>query len=155
MQLTEHFSLFEMTRSAAALRRGIDNTPPADVVVALRALCANVLQPLRDSIREPIRVNSGYRCPELNRLIGGSKKSQHMLGEAADIEVWGMSNAELARLILELRLPFDQLILEFHEPRKGPNSGWVHVSHKSAHQRRQVLTATKQNGSVAYLPGLR
>ena len=125
MQLTENFSLHEMTKSEAALRRGIDNTPDDDALENLTRLCANVLQPIRDNLG-PVKVNSAYRGPEVNAAVGGAKKSDHMTGCAADIEIPGMPNAELAEWI-KANLEFRQVILEFYTP-GIPDSGWVHVS---------------------------
>jgi hypothetical protein len=154
MRLSKNFTLIEMTRSEAATRGGFDNTPPPDAVENLRALCTQVLQPLRDAMGRPMRVNSAYRGPEANRAVGGSKTSQHMTGEAADIEFDGFDNTQLAQRIVDMKLPFDQLIAEFVDP-SVPGSGWVHVSHKrSGPQRGQVLRAVRQGGKTVYLKGL-
>lgn len=156
--LSAHFSLVEMTKSSAAVRLGIDNSPSEAQVKSLRLLCENVLEPARALVRErtgkPLRiaVTSGFRSAQVNRAIGGSITSQHVLGEAADFEVPGVSNLDIARWIAESDIPFDQLILEFH--RVGvPDSGWVHVSHR-AKPRRQVLTASKVRGTTEYASGL-
>ena len=155
MQLSKNFSLAELTRSEAATRRGIANTPPPDAVENLRALCEKVLQPLRDEMGRAMRVNSAYRGPEANKAVGGSKTSQHMTGEAADIEFDGFDNTALAQKIIDLKLPFDQLIAEFVDP-AVPGSGWVHVSHKrGGPQRGQVLRAMSRGGKTVYLQGLR
>lgn len=154
MQLSKNFTLSELSRSEAAARRGFDNTPPPDAIENLRALCVNVLQPLRDKIGRPMRVNSGYRGPQANAAVGGSSTSQHSKGEAADIEFDGFDNKKLAETIVSMGLPFDQLILEFHVP-GDPNSGWVHVSHKRAGpQRKEVLRAVSRAGKTVYLKGL-
>ena len=154
MQLTKNFSLSELTRSEAAARKGVDNTPPPEAVDNLRALAEKVLQPLRDAVGKPMRVNSAYRGPEANKAVGGSKTSQHMTGEAADIEFDGFDNKKLAEKIVAMKLNFDQLILEFYKP-GDPNSGWVHVSHKrGGPQRGQVLRAVNEGGKTKYLPGL-
>jgi len=154
MRLSKNFTLLEMTRSEAAARSGVANTPPPDAVENLRALCEKVLQPLRDAMGRPMRVNSAYRGPEANKAVGGSKTSQHMTGEAADIEFDGFDNMALAQKIIDLKLPFDQIIAEFVDP-AVPGSGWVHVSHKrSSPQRGQVLRAVKQGGKTVYLKGL-
>ena len=136
--LSPHFSLEELTRSATAGRLGIDNTPPPDCVQRLRALCEDVLERIRSLLDQPVRVNSGYRCPELNAAVGGSTHSQHLLGEAVDIEVPGLSNKRLAELIRGSVIPFDQLILE-HTSESDPSAGWVHVSHKSKGNRKQFV----------------
>lgn len=154
MQLSPSFSLAELSRSEAAARRGLDNTPPPEVVENLRALCLRVLQPLRNGIGRPLRVNSGYRGPAANRAVGGAASSQHIKGEAADIECAGVDTKRLAQTIVDLSLPFDQLILEFHVVGE-PRSGWVHVSHKrNGPQRGEVLRAVRLPAGVSYLPGL-
>ncbi len=130
MRLSKDFWLYEFTRSQTASRHGIDNTPPLAAIVEIRALVDNVLQPLRDFISRPININSGYRSEALNAAVRGSANSQHMKGQAADIECFGYSNVALFQSIRQ-NLYFDQLLLEFHRPEDGPNSGWVHVSFKS------------------------
>ena len=152
MNLSPHFTLEEMIKSQAGDRAGIDNLPPPACREALRALCVNVLEPIRERFG-PVVINSGYRGPELNRMVGGAASSQHCSGEAADIEVPGMSNGDLARWI-EKHLEYDQLILECYKP-GIPSSGWVHVSYK-AHtpNRKQELTATVVNGKMTYAPGI-
>lgn len=154
MQLTKNFTVAELSRSEAATRKGVDNTPPPEAVENLRALCEKILQPLRDAMGKPMRVNSAYRGPEANAAVGGSKTSQHMTGEAADIEFDGFDNKLLAKKIVDMKLPVDQIILEFYKP-GDPNSGWVHVSHKrGGPQRGQVLRAVSEGGKTKYLPGL-
>lgn len=153
MQLTEHFHLSEFINSQTGQRLGIDNTPDNEVIENLIALAENVLEPVRAVWDMPVMISSGYRCPALNKAIGGAKSSQHVTGQAADIEVPGLDNCELAHWIAD-HLEFDQLILEFHDHRKGANDGWVHVSWNSAGNRNQVLTAVRENGKVVYLEGL-
>ncbi len=146
MKLTSNFSLQELLKSQTALRKGIDNKPAnPGVITNLQVLCEKVLQPVRDHYARPVVINSGYRCPKLNKAIGSSSKSQHIKGMAADIEIPGLSNKELAEYIEE-NLPFDQLILEFYNG-VDPNSGWVHVSYVSdSDNRKQTLTINK-NGT--------
>lgn len=152
MNLSPHFTLEEMIKSQAGDRAGIDNMPPPACREALRALCVNVLEPIRERFG-PVVVTSGYRGPELNRMVGSSSSSQHPKGEAADIEVPGMSNGDLARWI-EKHLEYDQLILECYKP-GIPSSGWVHVSYKALKpNRKQELTATVVNGKMTYTPGI-
>ena len=152
MNLSPHFTLEEMIKSQSGDRAGIDNLPPPACREALRALCLHVLEPIRERFG-PVIITSGYRGPELNRIVGSSSSSQHPKGEAADIEVPGMANADLARWI-EKHLEYDQLILECYKP-GIPSSGWVHVSYK-AHtpNRKQELTATVVNGKMVYTPGI-
>jgi zinc D-Ala-D-Ala carboxypeptidase len=155
MKLSANFDLSELTRSGTAQRLGISNQPTPEHLESLKLLCENILQPLRENLGRPIRVNSGYRSEALNMAVpGSSPKSQHCRGEAADIEVDRFPNKDLAQKIIDLGLPFDQLILEFYVPGE-PNSGWVHVSHKpNGEQRGQVLRAIKQDGKLQYLTGL-
>jgi hypothetical protein len=129
----KYFTIQELTRSATARRLGIDNTPPASAVKALHELVDYVLDPLREAWGGPIRVNSGYRCPELNQAVGGTPTSQHQNGEAADITVGTRSgNRRLLALIKRLHLPVDQCIDE-----KGCR--WIHVSHHSGRNRRLFM----------------
>lgn len=154
MYLSKNFSLRELTHSQGAERRGIDNTPPPEVVEALTALCVNILEPLRAAVG-PVTVTSGYRAPALNRAVGGSRSSQHCLGQAADCECFAISTKALAEKVIELGLPFDQLIIEFARD-DDPSAGWVHVSHKrEGGNRGQVLRAVRDvAGETAYLSGL-
>lgn len=150
MNLSPHFTLRELSHSQAAERRGIDNSPPPAVVEALRALCLSVLEPLRAAVG-PLHVSSGYRAPALNQVVGGSRSSQHCLGQAADCECFALSTRALAEKVIELGLPFDQLILEFAS---DSGAGWVHVSHRPDN-RGQVLRAIRDAaGKTVYLSGL-
>lgn len=146
-RLSEHFTLTEMIRSQAASRLGIDNTPTPQVVMNLQTLCHEVLEPIRRYYGVPVIVNSGYRCPTLNRLIGGSPTSQHMTGEAADIEVVGVSNLDTAHWVNH-NLRYDQLIAEYVDP-TDPRAGWVHVSFRSEN-RGEALTFN----NTGFHPGL-
>ena len=147
-QLSKHFSLYEMIRSETAARKDIDNTPPEDLVPRLRDICVQILEAVRLHYGVPIRPNSGYRSPELNKAVGGSAKSQHCKGEAVDIEIAGVSNYELAAWIKD-NLIFDQLILECYTPGIAL-SGWVHVSYKAGANRNRVMTYSNR----VYQPGL-
>ena len=153
MKLSENFSLNELTKSQTATRRGISNQPSEEHLENLKALVENVLQPIRSSKGQPIRVTSGYRSSELNTAIGGSSKSQHSKGEAADFEITGVDNYELAEWIKSFIPKFDQLILEFYTS-EDPNSGWIHCSYSREKNRKQVLTANKENGKTVYHKGL-
>jgi hypothetical protein len=152
MQLTANFSLHELTKSETALRMGFDNTPGEAETESLRLLCEKVLQPVRDHFGKGVKVNSGYRSPESNAAVKGSKTSDHCLGRAADIEIPGVPNAELAQWIMD-NLDYTQLILEFYTP-GIPDSGWVHVSFDPANLKKQELTAMKVAGKTQYVPGL-
>lgn len=136
MLLSSHFSLNEFTKSYTATRLGIDNSAPPEVVENLKALCVHVLEPIREHFGV-VTVNSGYRCPKLNRAVKGAKNSQHLTGQAADIEV-AAGNIGLGGWI-EANLEFDQLIMEFCKI-DDPTAGWVHVSFcHNGKNRRQVI----------------
>lgn len=146
MNLTEHFTLDELTHSETAVRRGIDNTPPADVLQNLRML-AEGLERVRAVLNHPMRISSGYRCPALNMSIGGSRSSAHMSGLAADFtcpDFGSPRDVAMAIVTAANSIDYDQVI---HEGR------WVHIAF-SAHPRREVLTATFDNGGVSYSKGL-
>lgn len=151
-QLTANFSLHELTKSETALRLGLDNTPGEAEIAALTLLAQKVLQPVRDHYGKGVKVNSGYRSPESNAAVGGSKTSDHCKGQAADIEIPGVPNAELAQWIMD-NLEYTQLILEFYTP-GVPDSGWVHVSYDPSNLKKQELTAMKVAGKTQYVPGL-
>jgi zinc D-Ala-D-Ala carboxypeptidase len=149
--LSKNFTLTEFTKSQTALRLGIDNTPSEEHLAAAKLLFENVVQPVRDHFG-PTVINSGYRGPALNEAIGGASASQHCRGEAVDIECPGIPNHEVAEWI-QNNLEYDQLILEFYT--LGiPDSGWVHVSYIPEGNRKQSLTAVKQDGKTVYLQGL-
>ena len=152
MNLTKNFTLAEMTKSETALRHGMDNTPGEAEIASLKLLCEKVLQPVRDHYGKGVKVNSGYRSPDVNSKVGGSRTSDHCRGQASDIEIPGVPNAELAEWIKD-NLEFRQLILEFYTP-GVPDSGWVHVSYVAEDNKKEVLTATKKDGKTVYLPGL-
>ena len=153
MQLSEHFNLKEFTKSETAIRKRIDNTPNAEHAQNLKNVCEKILEPVRRHFGKPVRINSGYRGPALNAAVGGSSKSQHCNGEAVDFEIDGLPNPDLAKWVAE-NCEFDQIILEFYDPKEGPNSGWVHASYTSkGANRKQKLTALTENGKTVYKPG--
>jgi hypothetical protein len=151
MNLSANFTDTELTRSDTALRLGIDNTPDAEILKNLKLLCEKVLQPVRDHFGS-VTVNSGFRSLATNIATGGSKTSDHCLGRAADIEIPGIPNAELAQWIMD-NLEYTQLILEFYTP-GIPDSGWVHVSYDPNNLKKQELTAMKVAGKTEYVSGL-
>ena len=151
MNLTENFSLNELTKSQSAERKGIDNTPSTEHQENLKSLCEMILQPIRDHFGQVVSVSSGYRSPELCVAIGSSTKSQHAKGQASDFEIFGISNKELADYI-DQNLDYDQLILEYWKGEDEPNSGWIHCSFNSQGNRKQYLRAYKENGSTKYEP---
>lgn len=129
----KYFTIAELCASSTATEKGIDNTPTPGITQNLERLVANVLDPLREAWGKPIVVTSGYRCPELNKAVGGAKNSHHMQGMAADISTGNkVDNRRLFQKILDLGLPFTQLIDE-----KG--FSWIHVSYDTSNLKRQVL----------------
>ena len=148
MRLSTNFSLPELTKSQTAERKGIDNTPSTEHQENLKSLCTSVLQPVRDHFNRVVSVSSGYRSEELCIAIGSKTTSQHAKGQAADFEIYGLSNKELADWIKE-NLDYDQLILEYWKE-EDPNSGWVHCSYRSEGNRKQYLKAYKENGTTKY-----
>ena len=151
VRLSENFSLQEFTKSQTATRQGLDNAPNDEHLASATALFENVVQKVRDNFGVTV-INSGYRGPALNTAVGGSSNSQHCKGEAVDIECPGTGNYDVAKWI-ESNLDFDQLILEFYTP-GIPDSGWVHVSYKTEGNRKQSLTAMKEDGKTVYKPEL-
>ena len=155
MILSKNFSLNEFTKSVSAIRNGIDNSPSSEHIRNIQLLVKYVLQPLREALGSPIRITSGYRSEALNKLIGGSYRmikgkyvatSQHCRGQAADIQfrVDGlMKNKEIWDKVIELGLPFDQMINEF-------DYSWIHISYNHEHNRKSLLEAYKENGRNKY-----
>ena len=150
MKLSENFTLDELTKSQEALRLNIDNTPSKEQILNLKILCENILQPVRDFYGMPVSLSSGFRSAILCEVIGSSSKSQHTKGQAADFEVFGVANKELADWITN-NLEYDQCILEFWNE-NDPNSGWVHCSYSVNGNRKQYLKAEKVNGKIVYSP---
>ena len=148
MKLSENFSLLELTKSQTAERKGIDNTPSPEHQENLKLLCESVLQSVRDHFGKVVTISSGYRSPELCTAIGSKITSQHAKGQAADFEIFGVSNKELADYINE-NLYYDQLILEYWKE-EDPNSGWVHCSFSLNGNRKQYLRAYKENCKTKY-----
>ena len=144
MMLTPHFCLEELVRSETAIRRGIPNEPSEEVIRNLRHLCTEVLEPLRSHFSQPVVISSGYRCPPLNRVVGGSPHSQHLKGEAADIRVPDPTTGHQWFSWMERHLPFDQLIQE-RATRTSPTF-WIHVSCcRDRPNRRQVIRQLIKN----------
>ena len=167
MKLSKNFNLDEMVKSQTANRWGFDEqyNPPDDVINNLMLLCSKVLQPIRDTLKAPIIVTSGYRCPRLNAKIGGAytvingkpvQTSQHCYGQAADINFMKDSkefNGSLVSVIKDLvadpSFQFDQCILEFGS---DDNPAWVHISYCEGKNRMQVLRAYKSGKKTLYKP---
>ena len=157
MMLSPHFSLAEMTASEKAREIGDPNQPGTAALDCLKDLCVHVLEPVRAHFGKPVRVNSGFRALRVNRAIGSKDGSQHRLGQAADIEIDGVSNADLARWIRD-NIDFDQLILENYRPGVA-GSGWVHVSWRGFNRRGRkgrdgVLTMTMGSHGPVYSAGI-
>ncbi len=149
MNLSRNFTLSELIKSDTAIRKGINNNPNAEQIEKLKALCENILQPVRDHFGR-VKVTSGFRSEQLCMKIGSSVNSQHAKAEAADFEVIGTDNAELADWIFKNLEP-DQLILEFYTPGE-PNSGWIHCSWIEGTPRASFLHAYKSEGKTKYKP---
>jgi putative chitinase len=151
--LSPNFKMKDFIKSETAIRKGIDNTPSHEHKKALKAVCEHILEPVLAHFQKPVRINSAYRGPKLNAAVGGSAKSQHCNGEAVDFEIDGLPNPDLA-LWVSRNCEFDQIILEFYNPKEGPNSGWVHASYTTkGPNRRQILTAVTEKGKTVYKPG--
>ena len=123
--IARHFTLAELTHSNTAKAEGINNQPGPAAVEALSALCAAVLDPLREALAKPITVNCAYRSPVLNKRVGGVANSQHITGQAADLQSPQATVLDLFKLTITLGLPFDQVIYEA----RSATSKWLHVSH--------------------------
>jgi hypothetical protein len=149
MNLSRNFTLSELIKSDTAIRKGINNNPNAEQIEKLKALCENILQPVRDHFGR-VKVTSGFRSPELCVAIGSSLTSQHSKAEAADFEVLGVDNAEVADWVYK-NCETDQLILEFYTPGE-PNSGWIHASYVPFNRRAQYMRAFKEEGKTKYKP---
>jgi hypothetical protein len=148
--ISKHISYKEGVRSNTATRLGIDNTPNNEQLDNMEIVAEEVFEPLRAYVGGPIKINSFFRCPELNKAIGGSSKSQHCKGQAMDIDdTFGrMTNAEMYHFIKE-HLDFDQMIWEFGD---DDNPDWVHVSYVSPeNNRNRCLKAYRENGKTKYM----
>jgi zinc D-Ala-D-Ala carboxypeptidase len=153
MQLSEHLSLAEVTRSDTAKRRGISNMPTEAHLANFKLLAENIFEPIRKHFAKPIFISSGYRSAELNKAVGGSTTSQHSTGEAIDIDMDGHAGGVTNKMVFDFikeNLNFDQLIWEFGT---DANPDWVHVSYESTgKQRKQVLRAVRNGGKTSYVP---
>lgn len=147
MQLSDHFSLEELTFSEKASRLGLDNRPDASEVENLRLLCRFILEPLRLAIAKPIVINSGFRAPAVNKAVGGAATSHHLSGRAADIRVVGMKPIDVCRMVRSLALPYEQCILEY--------GSWCHVSIPlfNVPPSRECLTAKLNGRKTEWLNG--
>ena len=149
-KISKHISYKEATRSATALRLGIENVPNEYELQNMEMVAKKVFEPLREAVNGPIKINSFYRCEELNKAIGGSSKSQHCQGRAIDIDdIYGhVSNAYMYYYIKD-NLDFDQLIWEFGT---DDSPDWVHVSYVDEDSnRKKCLKAIRENGKTKYI----
>jgi zinc D-Ala-D-Ala carboxypeptidase len=147
--ISKHISYKEGTYSNTATRLGINNTPNDDQLSNMELVAEEVFEPLRSYVGGPIKINSFFRCPELNTAIGGSHKSQHCKGQAIDIDdTFGRcTNAEMYHFIKD-HLDFDQMIWEFGD---DDNPNWVHVSYVSSEDNRnRCLKAYREGGKTKY-----
>ena len=149
MELSRNFSLQELIKSDTAIRLDINNNPNAGQIEKLKALCENILQPVRDHFGR-VKVTSGFRSEQLCLKIGSSINSQHAKAEAADFECIGVDNAEVADWIKQ-NLETDQLILEYYTPGE-PNSGWIHASYIPFNPRHQYMRAYREDKKTKYKP---
>ena len=150
VRISKHISYKEATRSSTALRLGIENVPNQYELQNMEMVAKHVFEPLREAVDAPIKINSFFRCEELNKAIGGSTKSQHCQGRAIDIDdVYGsVSNAFMYYYIKD-NLDFDQLIWEFGTDH---NPDWVHVSYIDGDSnRKRCLKAIRENGKTKYI----
>jgi zinc D-Ala-D-Ala carboxypeptidase len=153
VKISEHLSLSELIRSESAKRLGLSNMPTPDHIINLKVLADNIFEPIREHFRCPIHISSGYRSAELNHALkGASKTSQHLKGEAIDIDMDGSSNGVTNAMVFEFivaKLKFDQLIWEHGDT---INPAWVHVSYKkNGPQRHEILRAVMVDGGTKYI----
>ena len=147
MQLTEHFTLEEMTRSTIARQKGLKNEPNESQIENLKLLCEYILEPIREKLNTPLYISSGFRSEKINTLVGGSKTSQHLLGQAADIQIFDkkLTNTDLFNIIVEMirsgEITTGQCIAE----KVGGEISWVHISTPTDRLRNQVLIADIHN----------
>jgi hypothetical protein len=150
-KLTTHFTIEELIYSETANKLHIVNVPTSEHIENMRYCCENILEPVRAFFNKPVKINSSYRCPALNKAVGGALTSQHCNGQAIDFEILGVSNRVLADYVAE-NLVYDQVILEFYTDGKI-NSGWVHGSiKKDGSNRKSKLIAIKDGTSTKYIP---
>jgi len=149
MQLSEHFTYAELTRSTTAVRKGLSNAPTKEHAANLVQLCNEVLEPLRKLYGRPIRISSGYRSPALNKAVGGSASSHHCYGMAVDIDQGSPAENMKIFNLLKAYGTFTQLIYEFGNLEDGPD--WVHVSYDKDDLSREILRAVQVNKKTQYV----
>lgn len=145
MNLSFHVTIDEFIYSPTAIRKGINNKMNSVQVAKAILLCENVFEPIRRHLNKPIKITSGFRCEQLNKLIGGANGSQHTKAEAFDLDLqdrsvfdWIIKNVE-----------FDQAIYEYGNDLKAD---WFHVSYRKGNNRKQALRAIKISGKTQYIP---
>lgn len=150
MKISNNFSLDELLQSQTATRKQIKEqfTPPQEVINNLKDLVVNVLQPIRNLLGCAIRVSSGYRCLRLNKAIGGSTTSQHSKGQAGDIKNTCGSDIEIAKVVVNHNIEFDQMIIEFGTL---SHPQWIHISYNKGKNRKQILRAYKSGKKTVYM----
>lgn len=142
-KLSEHVTVAEFTQSPTATQRGIDQTMDSTTYQKAVDLCENVFEPIRAHLGRPIKINSGYRSPALNRAVGGAKTSQHLKGEAMDLD---LHDRDLFEWIID-NLEIDQAI---YEGGNDQQAGWFHISFRKGNNRNQALRMTKVKGKSVY-----
>jgi len=145
MNLSKHVTIDEFCYSPTAIKKGIHNVMNAIQVKKAIQLCENVFEPIRKHVGKPIKISSGFRCYQLNKLIGGSSSSQHTFGEAFDLE---LTDRKLFDWIIK-NVEFDQAIYEFGN---DEHANWFHISYRKGNNRKQVLRAIKIGGKTQYIP---
>jgi uncharacterized protein YcbK (DUF882 family) len=143
--LSKHVTMEEFCYSPTAIKKGINNSMGLIAINKAIQLCENVFEPLRKHLNAPIKISSGFRCEQLNKLIGGASGSQHTKGEAFDLE---LTDRKLFDWILK-NLEFDQAIYEFGN---DAHANWFHISYRKGNNRKQALRAIKIGGKTQYIP---
>jgi D-alanyl-D-alanine dipeptidase len=143
--LSKHVTMEEFCYSPTAIKKGINNSMGLIAIDKAMQLCENVFEPLRKHLNAPIKISSGFRCDQLNKLIGGASGSQHTKGEAFDLE---LTDRKLFDWILK-NLEFDQAIYEFGN---DAHANWFHISYRKDNNRKQALRAIKIGGKTQYIP---
>jgi zinc D-Ala-D-Ala carboxypeptidase len=149
-KISKHITYNEGCFSNTAVARGINNHPNAEQLANMKLVAENCFEPAREHFNTPLKINSFFRSPALNKAIGGSKTSQHCLGMAIDINGLKIKNKDLGEWLMK-NVMFDQLIMEFWDDTKK-DYGWCHISYKEGNNRKQVLEAYKEGGKTKYRP---
>ena len=126
-----NFTMSELIYSNEAIKKNINNTPDVESLDNMLLLIASVLQPIRNAIKKPMIITSGYRSPKLNKVVGGKPNSQHLKGQAVDFKIKGLKPKQIVEFIKNMGIEFDQLINEYDT--------WVHISYNKGNNRKQIL----------------